>query len=37
LAAVDAWVAEALSVGGSDHSAPALLRTAIDALLGVEL
>jgi L-cysteine:1D-myo-inositol 2-amino-2-deoxy-alpha-D-glucopyranoside ligase len=37
LAAVDAWAAEALGVGGSDHSAPALVREAVDALLGVDL
>ncbi|PRY38187.1 cysteine--1-D-myo-inosityl 2-amino-2-deoxy-alpha-D-glucopyranoside ligase [Umezawaea tangerina] len=37
LAAVDAWAADALAAGGSDHSAPALVRTAVDALLGVEL
>lgn len=37
LAAVDAWAAEALGVGGSDHSAPALVREAVDALLGVAL
>jgi L-cysteine:1D-myo-inositol 2-amino-2-deoxy-alpha-D-glucopyranoside ligase len=37
LAAIDAWAAEALSTGGSDHSAPGLVRTAVDALLGVEL
>ncbi|MFD9739007.1 cysteine--1-D-myo-inosityl 2-amino-2-deoxy-alpha-D-glucopyranoside ligase [Umezawaea sp. NPDC059074] len=37
LAAVDAWAAEALATGGSDHSAPALVRDAVDALLGVAL
>jgi L-cysteine:1D-myo-inositol 2-amino-2-deoxy-alpha-D-glucopyranoside ligase len=37
LAAVDAWAAEALAVGGSDHSAPGLVRAAVDALLGVAL
>lgn len=37
LAALDAWANEALSTGGSDESAPALFRTAVDALLGVEL
>jgi L-cysteine:1D-myo-inositol 2-amino-2-deoxy-alpha-D-glucopyranoside ligase len=33
LAAVDAWAAS----GGSDREAPALARTAVDALLGVRL
>jgi L-cysteine:1D-myo-inositol 2-amino-2-deoxy-alpha-D-glucopyranoside ligase len=37
LAALDAWAAEALSTGGTDTSAPAEFRTAVDALLGVEL
>ncbi|HEX6340333.1 cysteine--1-D-myo-inosityl 2-amino-2-deoxy-alpha-D-glucopyranoside ligase [Umezawaea sp.] len=37
LAAVDAWAADALATGGSDHSAPALVREAVDALLGVAL
>ncbi len=37
LAAVDAWAADALATGGSDHSAPALVRAAVDALLGVSL
>jgi L-cysteine:1D-myo-inositol 2-amino-2-deoxy-alpha-D-glucopyranoside ligase len=37
LAAVDAWVAEALSSGGSSADSGALVRTAVDALLGVEL
>ncbi|MCS7483347.1 cysteine--1-D-myo-inosityl 2-amino-2-deoxy-alpha-D-glucopyranoside ligase [Umezawaea endophytica] len=37
LAAVDAWAADALASGGSDHSAPALVRDAVDALLGVAL
>jgi L-cysteine:1D-myo-inositol 2-amino-2-deoxy-alpha-D-glucopyranoside ligase len=37
LAAVDAWAAEALSAGGSDDDAGALVRTAVDALLGVLL
>ncbi|WP_236793086.1 cysteine--1-D-myo-inosityl 2-amino-2-deoxy-alpha-D-glucopyranoside ligase [Amycolatopsis sp. GM8] len=37
LAAVDAWVAEALRGNGTDPSAPGLVRTAADALLGVEL
>ncbi|KAA5832018.1 cysteine--1-D-myo-inosityl 2-amino-2-deoxy-alpha-D-glucopyranoside ligase [Saccharopolyspora hirsuta] len=37
LRAVDAWVEEALTTGGSDREAPQLIRTAVDALLGVEL
>ncbi len=37
LAAIDAWVDEALSVGGSDTHGPSQIRTAVDALLGVEL
>ncbi|NUT49604.1 MAG: cysteine--1-D-myo-inosityl 2-amino-2-deoxy-alpha-D-glucopyranoside ligase [Saccharothrix sp.] len=37
LVALDAWAAQALSTGGSDEDAPALFRTAVDALLGVEL
>ncbi|MER7011339.1 cysteine--1-D-myo-inosityl 2-amino-2-deoxy-alpha-D-glucopyranoside ligase [Saccharopolyspora sp. NPDC000359] len=37
LRAVDAWVEEALTTGGSDREAPQLVRTAVDALLGVEL
>jgi L-cysteine:1D-myo-inositol 2-amino-2-deoxy-alpha-D-glucopyranoside ligase len=37
LAAVDAWADEALSTGGSDIEASALVRTAVDALLGVLL
>ncbi|MCP2164250.1 cysteine--1-D-myo-inosityl 2-amino-2-deoxy-alpha-D-glucopyranoside ligase [Goodfellowiella coeruleoviolacea] len=39
LAAVDAWVGEALSrrSGADDAAAPALIRTAVDALLGVAL
>ncbi|MEU5847047.1 cysteine--1-D-myo-inosityl 2-amino-2-deoxy-alpha-D-glucopyranoside ligase [Saccharopolyspora shandongensis] len=37
LRVIDAWVDEALSVGGSDSGAPRLIRTAVDALLGVEL
>ncbi|HEX3592649.1 MAG TPA: cysteine--1-D-myo-inosityl 2-amino-2-deoxy-alpha-D-glucopyranoside ligase [Pseudonocardiaceae bacterium] len=35
IAAVDAWVAEALTRRGSDQKAPEALRDAIDALLGV--
>ena len=37
LAAVDAWAAEALERRGRDADAPALVRTAVDALLGVAL
>ncbi|GAB1510698.1 cysteine--1-D-myo-inosityl 2-amino-2-deoxy-alpha-D-glucopyranoside ligase [Actinophytocola sp. KF-1] len=37
LAAVDAWADEALSAGGSDAGSGALVRTAVDALLGVLL
>jgi L-cysteine:1D-myo-inositol 2-amino-2-deoxy-alpha-D-glucopyranoside ligase len=37
LAAVDAWVAEALERRGRDTAAPALARDAVDALLGVDL
>jgi L-cysteine:1D-myo-inositol 2-amino-2-deoxy-alpha-D-glucopyranoside ligase len=37
LAAVDAWVGEALDRHGRDAAAPALARDAVDALLGVAL
>jgi L-cysteine:1D-myo-inositol 2-amino-2-deoxy-alpha-D-glucopyranoside ligase len=37
LRAIDAWVESALVSGGDDQGAPALIRTAVDALLGVEL
>jgi L-cysteine:1D-myo-inositol 2-amino-2-deoxy-alpha-D-glucopyranoside ligase len=37
LAAVDAWADEALTRRGTDAGAPALARTAIDALLGIAL
>ncbi len=37
LAAVDAWADEALRHGGADESAPALVRSAVDSLLGVVL
>ncbi|AHH96383.1 cysteine--1-D-myo-inosityl 2-amino-2-deoxy-alpha-D-glucopyranoside ligase [Kutzneria albida] len=37
LAAVDAWAEQALTHGGSDTSAPGLVRTAVDALLGIAL
>jgi L-cysteine:1D-myo-inositol 2-amino-2-deoxy-alpha-D-glucopyranoside ligase len=37
LAAIDAWVADALTHRGTDREAPTRLRYAIDALLGVAL
>jgi L-cysteine:1D-myo-inositol 2-amino-2-deoxy-alpha-D-glucopyranoside ligase len=37
IAAVDAWVTEALGRHGRDPEAPGLVRTAVDALLGVAL
>jgi L-cysteine:1D-myo-inositol 2-amino-2-deoxy-alpha-D-glucopyranoside ligase len=37
LAAVDAWAAESLERGGADAAAPAQVRAALDALLGVAL
>jgi L-cysteine:1D-myo-inositol 2-amino-2-deoxy-alpha-D-glucopyranoside ligase len=37
LAALDAWAEQALTHGGSDEQAPGLIRTAVDALLGIEL
>jgi len=37
LAAVDAWVTEALRGDGADTAAPALIRTAVDGLLGIAL
>ena len=37
LAAVDRWAAEALTRGGSDADAPALVRDLADALLGIGL
>ncbi|MBV9920216.1 MAG: cysteine--1-D-myo-inosityl 2-amino-2-deoxy-alpha-D-glucopyranoside ligase, partial [Pseudonocardia sp.] len=37
LAAVDAWAQEALERRGTDRDAPALVRAAVDALLGVAL
>ncbi|TQM32820.1 cysteine--1-D-myo-inosityl 2-amino-2-deoxy-alpha-D-glucopyranoside ligase [Nocardia bhagyanarayanae] len=37
LAAVDNWVSQALEYGGPDTAAPGLVKTAVDALLGVEL
>jgi L-cysteine:1D-myo-inositol 2-amino-2-deoxy-alpha-D-glucopyranoside ligase len=35
LAAIDGWATDALSYGGRDTAAPAVVATAIDALLGV--
>ncbi|GAA0514535.1 L-cysteine:1D-myo-inositol 2-amino-2-deoxy-alpha-D-glucopyranoside ligase [Saccharopolyspora subtropica] len=37
LRAVDEWADAALAGGGDDPAAPTLIRTAVDALLGVEL
>jgi L-cysteine:1D-myo-inositol 2-amino-2-deoxy-alpha-D-glucopyranoside ligase len=37
LAAVDGWVAEALERRGTDTAAPGLVRSAVDALLGIAL
>jgi L-cysteine:1D-myo-inositol 2-amino-2-deoxy-alpha-D-glucopyranoside ligase len=37
LAGLDGWVTDALEYGGHDTDAPALVRTAVDALLGVDL
>ena len=37
LAAVDAWAQDALRHGGADRDAPAWVRDAVDALLGVQL
>lgn len=37
LAALDAWVTDALEYGGHDAEAPRVVATAVDALLGVEL
>jgi L-cysteine:1D-myo-inositol 2-amino-2-deoxy-alpha-D-glucopyranoside ligase len=37
LAAVDRWADDALTRGGNDPSAPARVRAAVDALLGVQL
>jgi L-cysteine:1D-myo-inositol 2-amino-2-deoxy-alpha-D-glucopyranoside ligase len=37
LAALDAWAEEARSRRGTDESAPALIREAVDALLGISL
>ena len=37
LDAVDNWVEQALTYGGADPAAPALVRDAVDALLGITL
>jgi L-cysteine:1D-myo-inositol 2-amino-2-deoxy-alpha-D-glucopyranoside ligase len=37
LAAVDRWADEALTRGGDDPAAPALLRATVDALLGIRV
>jgi L-cysteine:1D-myo-inositol 2-amino-2-deoxy-alpha-D-glucopyranoside ligase len=37
IAALDGWATDALEYGGSDADAPALVRTVVDALLGVDL
>jgi L-cysteine:1D-myo-inositol 2-amino-2-deoxy-alpha-D-glucopyranoside ligase len=37
LAAVDAWVDATLADAGDDHESPALMATAVDALLGIKL
>jgi L-cysteine:1D-myo-inositol 2-amino-2-deoxy-alpha-D-glucopyranoside ligase len=37
LAAVDAWAAASLSIDGDDAEAPALVASALDALLGITL
>jgi L-cysteine:1D-myo-inositol 2-amino-2-deoxy-alpha-D-glucopyranoside ligase len=37
LAAIDAWASEALRRDGTDPAAPALIRDAVDALLGITL
>jgi len=37
IAALDGWATDALEYGGSDADAPVLVRTAVDALLGVDL
>ncbi len=37
IAAVDGWVTDALEYGGHDTAAPALVATAVDALLGVNV
>jgi L-cysteine:1D-myo-inositol 2-amino-2-deoxy-alpha-D-glucopyranoside ligase len=37
LAAIDGWVTDALEYGGHDPTAPAMVATATDALLGVQI
>ncbi len=37
LAALDNWVGQALEYGGPDTAAPGLVKTAVDAMLGVQL
>jgi L-cysteine:1D-myo-inositol 2-amino-2-deoxy-alpha-D-glucopyranoside ligase len=37
IAALDGWATDALEYGGSDADAPAVVRSAVDALLGIEL
>ena len=37
LATIDAWATETLTHRGSDVDAPAAVRTAVDALLGIAL
>ncbi|HVU71689.1 MAG TPA: cysteine--1-D-myo-inosityl 2-amino-2-deoxy-alpha-D-glucopyranoside ligase [Mycobacteriales bacterium] len=37
LRAIDQWAAQAVGAGGTDADAPALVRAAVDALLGVAL
>ncbi|RDI55420.1 cysteine--1-D-myo-inosityl 2-amino-2-deoxy-alpha-D-glucopyranoside ligase [Nocardia mexicana] len=37
LAALDSWARQALSYGGPDRTAPALVSDAVDALLGIRL
>jgi L-cysteine:1D-myo-inositol 2-amino-2-deoxy-alpha-D-glucopyranoside ligase len=37
LVALDGWATDVLEYGGRDTDAPALVRNAVDALLGVEL
>jgi L-cysteine:1D-myo-inositol 2-amino-2-deoxy-alpha-D-glucopyranoside ligase len=37
LAALDGWSTDALDYGGHDAQAPALVATAVDALLGIQL
>ena len=37
VAALDGWTTDALEYGGHDQAAPGLVRTAVDALLGIAL